>query len=162
MFMRSPVHPTAQFPVWPLWLLAALVGCPSDPPEEHVCGDLTRGMTYVQGLAVAGDDGVLSARLREASPAPPDVGDNVWRVELLDANDAPAAGCTTTLNPFMPDHGHGASAVPVWTEDAAVIGTYDLTGLDLFMPGLWEIRLEELDCGAAGSDTVVYRFCAEG
>ncbi len=142
-------------------LLIPVVGCPTaDDDDGHVCGDLTRAMTYTAGLEAQGADAALAMSLTVAVPAPPDVGDNVWTVQVLDASATPAAGCTATVTAFMPDHGHGAAAAPTWGEDAAVIGQYTVDGIDMFMPGYWELTFD-LDCGGT-TDSVVYGFCAEG
>lgn len=146
-------------------LALALGGCPTngtsddDDVGDHVCGDVTRAMEYVAGLEAVGTNGSLTATLHEASPAPPDVGDNAWMVAVTDGA-APMAGCTADVSSFMPDHGHGAAAEPSWTEDTATIGLYAVDGMDLFMPGYWEITLD-LDC-AGTTDSIVYGFCAEG
>ena len=140
--------------------LALLVtGCPTEgDDDDHVCGDLTRAMEYVAGLEASG--ATYTVQLSEAVPAPPDVGDNAWVVLVVDAAGAPVSGCTADITPFMPDHGHGASAEPTWTEDTATVGQYAVDGMDFFMPGYWEITLD-LDC-AGTADSVVYGFCAEG
>ncbi len=142
--------------------LTLSAGCPSaNDDDEHVCGDLSRAMTYVAGLRATGTDGLLGARLLQASPAPPDVGDNTWSVQIVDMQDGntPLAGCTGSVDPLMPDHGHGSASSPTWTEDVEP-GSYTVGGMDLFMPGYWEITLA-LDC-AGVADTIVYGFCAEG
>ncbi len=142
-------------------LLLPVMGCPSaDDDDGHVCGDLTRAMTYTAGLEVQGVEAALTVSLTEAVPAPPDVGDNVWTVQVLDATNAPVAGCEATVTSFMPDHGHGAAAAPTWSEDTAVIGQYTVDGIDMFMPGFWELTID-LDCDGT-TDSVVYGFCAEG
>lgn len=144
-----------------LALIALLVGCPSEEEEEeHICGDLTRVMTYVAGLDGDSTAGALTMSILEAAPAPPDVGDNTWTVDVIDAAGAPAAGCTAAVTSYMPDHGHASAAAPTWTEDVAVIGQYFVDEIDLFMPGYWTVTFE-VDCGGT-TDTVVYGFCAEG
>ena len=146
-----------------LWLsvMGLVAGCPSvDDDDGHVCGDLSRAMTYAAGLEVEGADAALTMILVEAAPAPPDVGDNVWTVEVQDTAGAPVAGCTATVTAFMPDHGHGAAAAPTWSADTAVIGQYTVDAIDMFMPGYWELTID-LDCDGT-TDSVVYGFCAEG
>lgn len=122
-------------------------------PEAPEAGD-----TYVAGLEKAGADGVLKTRLVDALPAPPELGDNRWMIAVVDQDGAPLEGCTVTLEPRMPAHGHGTNTPAVVTEMGA--GQYEVTPVDLFMPGLWVTRVD-LECGAL-RDSVVYEFWIEG
>lgn len=116
------------------------------------------GDTYVAGLEKAGGEGQLSVRLMAATPAPPELGDNTWTLEVVDAAGEPRSGCTVTIAPRMPAHGHGTNRPTVVTE--AEPGDYSATPLDLFMPGLWEIPVA-VTCGAV-EDRALFEFWIEG
>ncbi|MEZ4465739.1 MAG: FixH family protein [bacterium] len=116
------------------------------------------GDTYVAGLARMGAAGTLEARLMEATPAPPELGDNTWIVEIVDAGGAAQAGCAVAPNPRMPAHGHGTNTPAVVTDLGE--GRYEVAPLDLFMPGLWEVPLH-LTCGGL-EDEVQFAFWIEG
>lgn len=136
-----------------------LMGCPTTSTgTSNVCGDETRSQTYVEGVAAVSDSDYI-VQLMSADPAPPNVNENLWTLHITDVNDADAMGCTATLIPFMPDHGHGSSATPGWTEHTDQDGYYD-TDLLFIMPGYWEVPVS-LDCGGDLSEHI-FGFCAEG
>jgi hypothetical protein len=84
------------------------------------------------------DSGALSVQVR-TSPQPPQRG--TIRVELTVTNvgdGTPRDGLTLDVVPWMPAHNHGTSVVP--TVAAEGQGKYLVTGVDLFMPGHWELR----------------------
>jgi hypothetical protein len=122
-------------------------------PDTPPAGD-----TYVAGLEKMGTNGVLKVRLVDALPAPPELGDNDWTLEVLDMGDTVQEGCTVSLDPRMPAHGHGTNKDAEITEMGA--GRYAATPVDLFMPGLWVTEVA-VDCGEM-TDTVVYEFWIEG
>jgi len=145
----------------PLALLPALLllGCPSADDDSHVCGDVTRGDTYVEGIepdVLAGD---YTVSITSANPVPPNEGDNEWMLMVTDANGAPAAGCTCVVEAFMPDHEHGATNAPTCTESKTVNGGYEAY-LDLMMPGMWQLTVT-VTCGD-DETSGEYWFCAEG
>lgn len=116
--------------------------CDDGAPPDQFVADIER-------LTIAGQ----TVRITNAVPAPPDVGINQFVVET--------PGSTPTsvrLRPFMPLHGHGTS--PEWFDGAAEGGTFTFGPVDLFMPGLWELRFtldsDDPDTGA------LFRFCLEG
>jgi len=104
--------------------LLTLAGCPSESNDDdaNVCGDLSRAQDYVEGLEATGD-GELVVALMSATPSPPDVGDNTWVLEVTDSAGNPVAGCEGTVTPWMPDHGHGLSTAPTWSEDVEANGS---------------------------------------
>ena len=136
-----------------------LGGCPSTGTEtSNVCGDETRSQTYVEGVTAASESD-YSVQLMSADPAPPNVNENLWALYITDGSDMGVEGCTATLTPFMPDHGHGSSATPSWVERSDEAGYYD-TDVLFIMPGYWEVTVE-LDCGGDVSEHL-FAFCAEG
>jgi len=148
------------------WMLTVamgvfLVGCPTEANDDdaNVCGDLTRAQTYVEGLEANSASETVFVSLMSASPVPPNVDGNDWMLDVSDAAGDPLMGCTGDVVPFMPDHGHGTTGTPMWTETDPADGTYT-TSWQAIMPGYWEITLT-LDCGD-GSEDHVFGFCAEG
>ena len=73
------------------------------------------------------------------SPNPIERGEVALQLNALDAKGAPLDGVTMSAVPWMPAMGHGASTVPTVT--AKGNGIYELTNVNLFMPGHWEIRI---------------------
>ena len=128
--------------------------------KSSVCADDPRATAYADGLSATSQDGAVTARLLSADPEPPAKGDNALVLAIEDAQGAPVAGAAVAVTPFMPDHGHGASTTPVVTESATP-GTYDVKAVDLFMPGIWELRLRVTPAGGAAHD-VVFTFCVDG
>jgi hypothetical protein len=89
-------------------------------------------------LTTTGDAGALSVQVR-TSPQPPQRG--TIGVELTVTNVAdgtPRDGLTVGVVPWMPADNHGAPTAPAVTAEGE--GKYLLTGVDLFMPGHWELR----------------------
>ena len=79
--------------------------------------------------------------LSAANPAPPAKGSNAQTITVTDSSGAPVTGATLTVFPFMPDHNHGSPLVPQTLEETATPGAYDVTLLDLFMPGYWKVTV---------------------
>lgn len=124
------------------------------------CDEEPRASVYSPGMVELGADGVLAVALVDAQPAPPDKGDNAWVIEVRDAaTDEVVDGAVVTAEPFMPDHGHGTPIAPE-VADGDGAGRYVIERINLWMPGLWEVRV-----GVAGgerADRVVFAFCVEG
>jgi hypothetical protein len=57
---------------------------------------------------------------------------------VLTSAGAPADGLALTIVPWMPAMGHGTSITPTVTPLGG--GAYQLDDVNLFMPGLWELR----------------------
>ena len=113
------------------------VGCSTDP----------RGLSPLAGASVASLDGTVRVTVESVDPAVPARGNNFWVVQVADGAGAPLEGATISIQPFMPDHGHGspspASAEPLGG------GRYQLSPLNFSMPGLWELRLGITPAGGA-------------
>jgi hypothetical protein len=146
----------------PVWAIAACTGdsvdlTPGDDDDDEQ--DCAGADTYVDGIEQTTPSG-RTVKLMSASPTPPDVGDNAWTLEVLDAAGAPEEGLQLELLPWMPLHGHGLSP-PTYGSTEAGGGTYELETFDLIMPGLWQFTI---DAGIATGepDEAVFMFCAEG
>lgn len=143
-------------------LLIAFTACGDDGTTAGVdaepdCMASGRGDTYAPGLEHVGPEGI-AVRLMASVPAPPARFDNTWTIQVADATAALRDDATISVTPWMPDHGHGTTKDAVITPQGAN-GTYELDPVNLWMPGLWEVRLRiELD---AVTDNVVFAFCIE-
>jgi hypothetical protein len=115
---------------------------------------------YDAGLAASSQDGTLRAVLVGAAPAPPSVGMNTWTLSIEDATGAAIAGATLTIDPFMPDHGHGSPLVPVSTANAD--GTYTVSQLYFFMAGVWRVGVTAAQGDASAPETVDFFLCVGG
>ena len=127
---------------------------------ESLCDADPRAQSYAAGMSAATADGALKVSFADASPAPPGKGMNTWTIQVTDAQGKPVSGATVVLTPFMPDHGHGPSTLPQVTPMADA-GMYQLSLIDLFMPGIWQNTFTITPAsGPAGS--VVFTFCVDG
>jgi hypothetical protein len=59
----------------------------------------------------------------------------------------------------MPDHDHGSPTIVAVNSGAD--GTYDLSSLNLFMPGVWRITIGGALDSATDND-VIFNFCILG
>jgi hypothetical protein len=129
----------------------AEVSCAADP----------RVSAFSKHLAQTGQSGV-EVELDSAEPAPPAIGDNTWSVTVLDAAGDPLVGAQLTPSARMPDHGHMSPTTPIASVTDAE-GHATISGLNLFMAGVWRIDLEITEAGAdAPTDSVGFAFCIEG
>lgn len=131
----------------------------NDAGTTYNCDADTRDEQFLAGMQKEGAGGVLVA-LTSATPAPPGRDDNAWVIDVSKTG-APLAGATVKVTPFMPDHRHGTSVAVVVTPDPTVPGRYQLSPINLWMPGLWEITIDVTPAGGV-RDSVVYRFCITG
>jgi hypothetical protein len=90
-------------------------------------------------VANAMTDAGTYAIAARTSPNPIARGINALELTITDTTGAPKDGLAISAVTWMPAMGHGASVVPTVTPKGG--GVYDLTDVDLFMPGRWEVRL---------------------
>ena len=127
------------------------VSCAMDPRVSAVA----------TGLVAMGRTGV-SVTLDSGEPEFPAIGDNTWSVTVLGADGEPLAGAALAPSAKMPDHGHMSPTTPMATvtDDQ---GRATVSGLNLFMAGVWRIELAVTAAGeTAPSDSVSFSFCVEG
>ncbi|MEO7112148.1 MAG: FixH family protein [Polyangiaceae bacterium] len=125
-----------------------------------LCATDSRAQTFTAGMAEPGASGTYSVKLASINPNPVFKGNNAWTIQVVDKSGAPVSGATITVKPFMPDHGHGSSITPQVAAGADP-GTYDVTLLNLFMPGIWTVTVV-VTTGTAPStvsDQSVFTFC---
>ena len=94
--------------------------------------------------------------LMNSTPSPPALGTITWKIKLVDASGQPVKDATfPTIKPWMPQHSHGSTALPMPTNDGD--GTYTIDNLYLYMPGVWQVTLAAKSGSA--TDTAVFTFC---
>ena len=126
---------------------------PLDAPM--FCDSETRDDPYAPGMIKLGPNG-YEFKLVTSTPGPPRKGNNTWVVQI--SHPAPVDGLALTVVPFMPDHGHGTAVVPVITPAAS--GTYSIAPVNLFMTGLWSVRITaRAAAGSAELDHADFLFC---
>jgi hypothetical protein len=128
----------------------------SDPMIRD-CSTETRDDDYSLGLTHAG--AWAQVEFVAAEPSPPSRGDNTWTVRVRDQAATARADLTIGVSPFMPDHGHGSS-VRCDVEAGEEPGTYVLTPVNFFMPGLWQVTLQ-IDASDEPEDDVMFSFCVD-
>ena len=112
--------------------VAATIGCsgPAQPVSSSFPPSPIATMTSKTGE--------LSVEVR-TSPQPPVRGTNLVELTVRNTADgSPRAGLSIAVTPWMPAMNHGSSAIPTATPETG--GKYLVTDVDLFMPGLWELR----------------------
>ncbi|MFO7561541.1 MAG: FixH family protein [Enhygromyxa sp.] len=116
------------------------------------CEEETRDDEYMVGLSKSGDSVTVS--FVTADPAPPALGDNTWTVTLSEPDAS-----ITAVTPFMPDHDHGTPVEAIVTATANP-GEFEISPVNLFMAGLWEVTLD-ISTEAGTPEQVVFAFCVE-
>jgi hypothetical protein len=142
-------------------LLSTLLLCCSDPgrhAHEEDEGSECSGEfdTYEAGMSRQAEPGAVTVELIESDPAPPVVReDNVWRLRLSDAQGEPLLGAELRVTPYMPKHQHGSAEVVV---EELGDGEYELSPIELIMPGVWEIPVNIATADGETSQ-MTFRFC---
>lgn len=154
-------------------IVAGLVACSSsssssgnggggDAGDDGVigCNGDSRAETYAAGMAQTGKAGVFKFVLEKSVPAPASAGSSLtWTLQVLDASGKPVDGATfPVLHPWMPLHGHGTSQVMV---TAGGNGTYTLSPLYFYMPGLWETDVTVQSPSGSQKDSTSFFFCMQ-
>jgi hypothetical protein len=124
----------------------ASVTCQNDPRVD----------TFTANLSKTSTSGALKVVIVSGDPAPPTAGTNTWVIKVLDANGAPVA-VAPKVDPFMPDHNHGTSIKAVANPQPD--GTFQVTPLYLFMPGVWRITFTGAAADGGVPESVAFFFC---
>ena len=132
--------------------------------SDSLCATDPRAETFTPGIRAAGTSGTASVTIESATPSSPTKGNNEWIVSVQDAQGAPMDGLTIAIAPYMPDHGHGSSITPQIAPLGG--GKYDVTLINLFMPGIWTITFTLSSASDGGQpqaiDSAVFSFCISG
>jgi hypothetical protein len=144
----------------------AVAGCSEDGQQQDDgaggtasadCGG--EGETFSAGMSKPGANGTLGFVLVSSDPAPPQIVDSVWTIEVTEAG-APVEGASLIASAKMPRHGgHLAAVQPDVTEVGG--GRYTLDPVALEMPGLWEVTLQ-VTTASDTTDTAAFEFCIAG
>ena len=139
-----------------LVVLAACGRSKTNVAKHDSCETETRKDAVVVGLHEHGAANVLDFALTSIKPMPPARGDNTWVVQITTiAAGSPITDATVTMTPFKPDHGHGS---PIKVNVAATTaGQYQLSPINLWMPGYWEATIHASQ--GPTSDSAVFKFC---
>ncbi len=105
-------------------------------------------------------DKKVTVSFLDANPAPPEKGLNTWTIKVTDAQGKPVSSASISLKPFMPEHGHGSSITPQ-IKPMSTPGTYEVTLIDLFMPGVWQNTFT-ITPPSGAPETVIFNFCIDG
>lgn len=139
-----------------------LAGCSSDSTDNegsggtgstYTCTHATD--TYEVGLSKMTGKGMFELMLMDADPAPPAKKENTWMVHVKDADGNDVAGATLTVNPNMPEHGHGSTQTTTVTDMGD--GMYELKPVYLQMAGYWAVPIT-VTMGS-DTDTAQFDFC---
>ena len=140
-------------------LLAACGGDDGTTEDPVDCSKVSAD-TFVVGLEHMGSAGSLDFKLMSATPSPPTRGDNTWVVQINSMASgvvgAPVDGAMLQVTPFMPAHQHG-SPIQVQITPGTTAGEYNLTPVNLWMPGVWETTIRATS--ASTTDSAIYKFC---
>jgi len=129
-----------------------------DPDTTYNCETDDRDEAFTANLERTGAGGV-SFTIVEGSPVQLVRGENAWTIYVA-KDGAPLTGVDSSLKltPFMPDHQHGTGVRAIWHPIAGMPGYYDVSPINLWMPGIWEVTIEATPTGAA-RDSVLFKFC---
>ena len=150
----------ASRPGWALAtcvLLTALSACGSENAEPSDAGDSCTGEgdNYRVGLSKTSATASFTVELSDANPAPPAIGTNAWMIRIKDASGNGVVGAMVNINLYMPKHRHSQQGT-VGTDKGA--GSYEVTDLNLVMPGLFDITVEVTPAGGM-TDSAKFQFC---
>ncbi|RKH04257.1 hypothetical protein D7Y13_31240 [Corallococcus praedator] len=132
-----------------LWML--LLG--AVPPAPMIGSDAGTVNTELLVGTATSASGRLRVEVRSSATSLKR-GVQVFRVRVTEvASGKPMPRGTLTVQPWMPAMGHGISDTPRITERGP--GDFEVSELDLFMPGAWELRFTLKD---TVEDTAVITF----
>lgn len=114
-------------------IVAPFLGCSVEPGPG---GDVTFPEAPLATMQSEG--GKLRVEVRTAPEQPPSRGAVDVEYTITGMDGTPRDGLNLEVVPWMPDMGHGASVHPVVTPKGG--GRYLISGVELFMPGRWELR----------------------
>lgn len=152
---------------WPSGLLCAaalaLAGCDGEGSDghDHHHGHAPDPDTYLDsGITKASDDDAFMVTL--VSDPAPRKGMHTWELAVMQHDDAGGdaamvEGATITVEPWMPEHGHGSDSEAV-VEDVGQ-GRYVADPVELQMRGTWDTTITIVQGDV--TDTVHFVFAVE-
>jgi YtkA-like len=146
-----------------LFFLLALAACGGGGSSNPDAGDTVncasdpRVTTYKPNLTVASKTGATKVTLVSSDPTPPAKAVNTWNLHVTDGSGNPLPSVALNVDTLMPDHGHKSTTIPQVANKGG--GDYQVTLLDLFMPGVWHVWFFT---GTATTDTADFLFCVQG
>jgi len=144
-----------------------------EEPVGDRCEADDRAEDYSANMEKGGAVGEIMIKLVESRPVtqsdagpivgpigPPARYDNIWTLNITDADGNAIEDADVRVKTWMPDHGHESNRKSVvrWVEGAE----YEVNPLNLMMPGFWEITVSVDDTEAGISDSVLFSFCIAG
>lgn len=167
--MRS--HVLSPLVVSALISAAGAVGCHGgtagpDADEAVACMTSGRGDTFAIGLQHTGMNALYTFKLMSADPPTPSRQKlGTWVVQISwEATGAPVTGASLSVSPFMPDHQHGPGAYTPQIMELATPGQYQISDINTWMPGYWEITIDAITGAATPAkveDTAVFKVCVD-
>lgn len=142
--------------------LAACGSGSSGPDAAEIidCSTIQGTDTFAVPLKHQGVGGSLEFEMLSADPAPPARNNNTWVVQVNSMASGvvgnPIDGATLKVTPFMPAHQHG-TPVEVQITPTGMTGQYQLSPVNLWMPGVWETTIQATS--GSVTDSAVYKFC---
>jgi YtkA-like protein len=134
-----------------------------DAAEMVDCSTIQGTDTFTvgaNGLHHNGINGAVDFAMVSAMPAPPARDDNTWVIQLSSMTSgvvgSPIDGASMTATPFMPAHQHGTPKQVIITPTGTT-GQYQLTPVNMWMPGVWETTISVTS--GAPADSAVFKFC---
>lgn len=114
-------------------LLALALACTDDHMEmaESPCMEEQRAGPLSEGASFS--EGGTTVTVVAMSPGTPVVGENTWELEVSGSQ-----GCEVSIEPSMPDHGHGAPVGDVIYLDGE---SWEVQDLEFTMGGYWEVEV---------------------
>lgn len=144
--------------------LFACGGKAADTPDAaEDCSMDPRADTFVVGLDKKGQAGALDFVLESSMPAAPSRGNNTWVVQINSMSagvvGSPVSGLASdiVITSYMPDHGH-YSVIPTKVTETATPGQYQLSPINLFMPGIWQTTIQ---ASGGTADMAMFSYCVE-
>ncbi|MFL5306262.1 MAG: hypothetical protein ACJ8F1_13675 [Polyangia bacterium] len=138
----------------------------------------TPAVPFTPGLSVLSASGAYRATIQEATETDSlgnttpgaGIGHDTFTVAVTPAADGGAAASTDALtmavppipgevlaDPYMPVHKHGGATIPAIAAKGE--GIFDVSGIDFFMGGYWELYLDLHPAGVATADRVTFSIC---
>lgn len=127
--------------------------------EPSACANDPRAQVYAVGVESKSQDGSMTIAFMDADPAPPAKGNNMWTVKITNAKGESVDGAKIVTTSYMPDHGHTSPIKPQSVPMGD--GVYQVSPVNLFMPGVWEVTLTVAAPGEK-DQAVKFTFCIDG